>query len=230
MDNPHLNKILEALLEVRAPFAAAEQDLSLALYRLLALGEPVTPRALAQAAAVDRARVDAALSSRPGIYRDDKGRVIGYWGLTIVETPHRMLVDGRRVYAWCAWDTLFLPELLGSAARVESSCPVSGARIALEVGPEGIACEGEQPLVSFIVPDPQKAAADVVRSFCHYVHFFAGEVAARPWTAAHPGTVVATLDEAWELGRMRNAGCYPGRQFNFIRASVESIPRSTKAA
>ena len=186
--------------------------------------------ALARTAALDRTRVDATLSRWPGIYRDDEERVIGYWGLTIAETPHRMLVDGRRVYAWCAWDTLFLPELLGSAAQVESSCPVSGAKIALEVGPEGVACEGEQPLVSFIVPDPRKAAADVVRSFCHYVHFFAGEAAARQWIAAHPGTVVATPDEAWELGRLRNAGCYPGRQFNFIRGSVGSIPRSTKAA
>jgi hypothetical protein len=31
MDNPHLNRILETLLEVRAPLATAEQDLSLAL-------------------------------------------------------------------------------------------------------------------------------------------------------------------------------------------------------
>lgn len=226
MVDPHLNSILEVLLEVRAPFAAAEQDLSLTLYRLLAQGEPVSPEAMARAASVDRARVDAALSSWPGVYRDDAGRVIGYWGLTISQTPHRMLVDGRRAYTWCAWDALFLPELLGSTAQVESSCPVTGAKIVLEVTAQGVACKGERPLVSFVAPDPSKAATDLVRSFCHFVFFFATGKAAREWAGARPGTVLASLDEAWELGRQRNARCYPGRRFG----AGELSPRSKTAA
>jgi alkylmercury lyase len=225
-----LDKILDTLLEVRAPFAAAEQELSLTLYRRLTLGEPVAPEAVARAAGVDRVSVDAALSRAPGVQRDDQGRVTGYWGLTITETPHRMLVDGRRVYTWCAWDTLFLPELLGSAAQVESSCPVTGARIALEVGPQGAVSDGTPPPVSFIMPDPRKAAADIVRSFCHFVFFLASDAAAREWSAAHPGTVIATLEEAWELGRRRNARCYPGREFGFARASAQATLRSTTAA
>lgn len=124
-----------------------------------------------------------------------------------------MLIAGKLLHAWCAWDTLFLPELLETAARVESSCPVTGARIALQVGPEGVEAEGNRPLVSFIAPDPQQAADDVVRNFCHFIHFFATEQAARKWAAEHPAAVLATLDEAWQLGRRRNAWYYPGRRF-----------------
>lgn len=212
MERPSLHKVLEAILNLRSALSETEQRLSLGLYRQLALGQPVAPEVLARAVRLDRAQVDAVLSDWPGVYRDAEGRVIGYWGLTIAKMRHQMLVDGRRLYAWCAWDTLFLPDLLGSAAQVESSCPVTGARISLHVTPERVECQGERPLVSFVLPDPQKAAADVVSNFCHYVYFFATGEAARDWSAAHPGTVIATLDEAWALGRERNARCYPGRQ------------------
>lgn len=215
MPGSNLNGVLEAVLALHAPLSGSEQRLSLALYRLLATGEPVRMEALAHAAQLELGRIDSVLSEWPGVYRDGQGRVIGYWGLTIAETPHRMLVGRKWLHTWCAWDTLFLPELLGSAARVESSCPVSGARIALVVAPEGVVCEGPRPLVSFVEPDLRKAAQDLVHSFCHYIHFFGTEQAAQDWAAAHPGTFLATLDEAWELGRRRNARCYPGSQFSF---------------
>lgn len=214
MESMQLDRISEAILGLHPPLEGSEQHLSLALYRLLAAGEAVSSEALASAAGVERAQAETVLSGWPGIYRDARSRVIGYWGLTIAKTKHRMLIAGKLLHAWCAWDTLFLPELLETAASVESSCPVTGTRIALQVGPEGVEAEGKRPLVSFISPDPQKAADDVVRNFCHFIYFFATEQAARKWTAEHPAAVLATLDEACQLGRRRNARYYPGRQFS----------------
>jgi len=215
MSSMHLDRvseaILEAILRMHAPLAGTEQRLSLALYRLLAAGEAVSAEALAHAAGVERGQAEIAISGWPAVYRDAGDRVIGYWGLTIAPTRHRMLITGKQLYAWCAWDTLFLPELLETAAHVESVCPVTGARIALEVGPDGVGAEGERPLVSFVAPDPQKAAEDVVANFCHFVHFFATEQAGRRWTLEHPAAILATLDEAWEFGRRRNARYYPGK-------------------
>jgi hypothetical protein len=40
---------------------------------------------------------------------------------------------------------------------------------------------------------------DVVQSFCHFVHFFASEKTARAWVAAHPGTFLLTVDEAFAV-------------------------------
>jgi len=48
--------------------------------------------------------------------------------------PHALQFDGRTLYAWCAWDTLFLPELLGRPARVTSTDPVS--EVILELDPK----------------------------------------------------------------------------------------------
>ncbi len=215
MNRPRLKEVLDTLHEALHSLDAREQEVSLALYRLLARGEPVSTGSLARATGADRGRIESLLSAWPGVYRDAEGRVIGFWGLTISKMRHRLLVDGvPPLYAWCAWDTLFLPEILDRAACVESSCPVTGAPIALRVAPEGVQAEGERPLVSFILPDPQKTARDVVTSFCHYVHFFAGERAAQDWARDHPGTMLASLDEAWALGRERNARLYPGRRFS----------------
>jgi len=225
MRNTRLDRNSEAILGILPALDEAGQRLSLALYRLLAAGEAVSTDALARAADLERGRVDAVLSALPGVYCGADGRVIGFWGLTIAKTRHRMIIDGRQLFAWCAWDTLFLPELLQSDARVESSCPVTGDRVVLRVGPEGVAADGERPLVSFVAPDPEKTAADVVRNFCHFIHFFATEQAGRTWLAGHPAAILATLDEAWELGRRRNARHFPRMQFSSGAARPRSASR-----
>jgi alkylmercury lyase len=67
--------------------------------------------------------VKRALAEWGGFFTDEQGHVIGFLGLSIRPMPHRLTVTGRTLYAWCAFDTLFLPELLGAAAEVESRCP-----------------------------------------------------------------------------------------------------------
>ena len=200
-----------AILELFPPLGELEQRISLALYRLLARGEPVARAALAAAAGAPLSEIDAALSDWYGVYRDGRDRVIGYWGLSLAPTNHRMRIDGRLLHTWCAWDTLFIPELLGASARVESSCPVTRAPIALAVHRDGVETEsGDPPYVSLLAPDPAKVRQDVVLNFCNYVHFFSSAQAAQAWTARHPGTLAVTLREAWRLGRKRNATRYPG--------------------
>ncbi len=72
-----------------------------------------------------------------GVQVDPGGNVVGA-ALTAQESPHRIEVGGKDLYAWCALDTLFIPGLLGEAAEVESKCPVSGETVRLTVTPEGV--------------------------------------------------------------------------------------------
>ncbi|MDN4571692.1 hypothetical protein DBB29_00190 [Pandoraea cepalis] len=58
---------------------------------------------------------------------DDVGNVVGY-GLTLRETSHVFKVDGRRLYTWCAFDTLFFAILIDRTARVTSRCASSRPR------------------------------------------------------------------------------------------------------
>ena len=188
-----------------------DAPLALALLHELALGEPVTPAGLAAASARDEANVAAALARWPNVELDDRGRVVAFSGLSIRPTGHRFEVGGRPLYTWCAWDTLFLPAMLGQPARVRSRCPITGAEVHLTVEPDGVRESDPNPLrVSF--PRPGAASTDdITGSFCCHVYFLAGPAAAERWLADHDDALVLTLEEAFELGRLAARPCLETR-------------------
>src|SRR5262249_20435944 len=186
-----------------------EQHLFLTLYRLLAAGDPVETSALAASARIPLDAVLAALERLPGVYTDDRQRVIGSSGLSLTPMPYGLIVNGHALSAWCAWDTLFLPELLGVTAEIESRCPTTDRRITLTV--DGTQVTGQAPpetLLSFLHRG-QPFDADTIRTFCHYVHFFAHPDAAAEWTAHREGTFTVSLADGSEIARLTNRARFP---------------------
>ncbi len=188
--------------------SAPEQRIALGLYRLLAKGEPVSPDRVAQHLVLSTALIREVINSGPPVYFDDEKNVVGFWGLAVQETSHRLKVNGRQLYAWCAWDSLFIPELLGKTAEVESTCPISGEIISLTVGPTGV--ENFSPdgaVISFLSPT---ASFDlkVIANFCHYVFFFSSEETGNKWIANHKDTFLLTLNDAYEIGRLTNKATF----------------------
>lgn len=186
------------------PLDDRHQRLALVLYRLLAKGEPVSHDELAKHAADAPEGVGRLLDDLPGTYRDERDRVTGFWGMSLAPMPHRMHLDSGDVFAWCAWDTLFLPGLLGKRAIVESTCPATGETVRLVVEPAAV--HDVSPAggtMSFLRPD-ESFGVDTIKSFCHYVHFFASRDAADAWTAQHDGTFVLSIDDGFEIGRLAN--------------------------
>jgi alkylmercury lyase len=174
--------------------------------RLLARGEPVSAAQIADAAGVPTDQAEARLRSWPGVFWDEQDRVVGFGGLAIdpLEPTHRIKVHGRTVYGWCAWDTLFITEILGTQTQVESADPLTGQTVRLTVTPEGVkAIQPEGALVSFLLPKG-RFGADIVQRFCHFVHFFASALSAERWAADYPGTFLLSVEEAFELGRLTN--------------------------
>jgi alkylmercury lyase len=169
-------------------------DLLPAALRLLARGVPVTKSELAATAGVDVSEVDNAPGARDIEY-DDEHRIVG-WGLTLIPTPHQFIVDGRRLYTWCAADTLMFPAIIGKRAQVESRCPTTDAVIRLTVDPH----DGVTDLspVTAVISIPASDDLDVSRvraSCCNPGHFFATAEAAADWRAQHPsGTVLPVAD------------------------------------
>jgi alkylmercury lyase len=150
----------------------------------------------------------AILEDWPGVYYDDQKRVIGFWGLAIPEMPHRLVVDGKVLHTWCAWDSLFIPGILGKAARVESTDPETGESVRLSVSADGLQdVSPRHTVVSFLAPQT-RFDANVRQNFCHFVHFFASENSARRWTGHHPGTFILSIDAAYKLGKIVNARHY----------------------
>ena len=174
------------------------------IYRLLAQGEPVAYEALAAATGHTPGELRKLVGGWPGVYHEGED-ISGFWGLTPGPfSKHLLHVGERKLYTWCAWDTLFIPMILGESARVETPDPVSGEAITLTVTAKGI--EGLNPrgaMMSMLQP-PQDILQDVVSKLCHYIHFFATPETGERWTAQNPGTFLMTVEEGFELGRLKN--------------------------
>ena len=209
MSTPSLDQIASAVISAFPKLSAPEQRAALALYRLLAKGRPVTAEQLSAASAVPGPAVHDMLAKWHGVQRSADGAVTAFWGLTLSKTKHRFRVDGRELHTWCAWDTLFLPPLLGATAEVESACPMTGKGIALRIGPRGIeAAEPEAVILSFVTPHQTDVERNVIETFCCHVHFFASPEAGEEWSARRNGIFLLSLSDAWQIGTRKNAAQY----------------------
>ena len=186
-----------------------QQQLSLSLYRSLALGKPVAIEQLQKLTGLAAEFINQNLQSWPGVFFDDNKSVIGFWGITTRETPHRLNVNGQISYAWCAWDSLFIPALLAETVQVSSLCPVTKRKIELEISPDRAKVIGDKPLyVSFLILDEAGMKEDIVAKFCHFVYFFDSKSVAEQWLSEHPGTFLLSLDDAFSIGKNFNAARY----------------------
>src|SRR6266436_4875315 len=116
---PTLEEYWQSLEPRLLRFLPEEQRAAVALYRELAKGHPVDAAQLGRALGVspDEGRTLMQRRSIAGfIYADVEGRVLGFGGLAAAPMHHRFEVDGRALSTWCAWDALFVPELLGRSA------------------------------------------------------------------------------------------------------------------
>ncbi|MBC5767481.1 organomercurial lyase MerB [Ramlibacter albus] len=171
----------------------------IALLRELSKGQPVSAGALAERAGLAAgSEAEILLKQANGVEWDDEGNVVGY-ALTLRETPHQFEVEGRKLYAWCALDTLFLPALLEKPARVRSSCPVTGAAISLEVSPDklGVAMPSTA-VISIVVSAPN---ASIQTTFCCNVHFFASLEAGAQWARGLQNAWIMPVERGFQLGR-----------------------------
>ena len=189
----------------RADFQS--QRALLTLYRLIAGGEPVSVERLAVKLGLDDDAVRSLLGRLPPstFQYDEPGRIIGFGGLSQSPTRHRFTVGGRGLYTWCAFDGLFLPELLDSPGRITTACPVTRVDIRLTVTPDGVEkTDPDGVVMSFVMPETAGYRADLRGTFCRYVNFFASDQAGTAWLTENPGAAILSLAEAYALGRIRN--------------------------
>ena len=212
-DRINLDDAAARIVGVFPELDGIEQHLSLELYRLLARGQPVSRALLAQRVRIPVETVDRILDGWPGVFSNAQRQVVGYWGLAIpaaYASPHRFKIAGRTLSAWCAWDTLFLPQLLGQTAEIDSTGPNASDRVRLTVTPDRVErVEPADAQMSFLLPDAAEVQKDVLTTFCHFVHFFPSHQSAESWTARHPETFTLSIDDAHTLAKRKNGAQYP---------------------
>lgn len=188
----------------------------------LAGGEPVEVARIAARADRPALEVLDFLRRSPAEF-DDDGRLVGF-GLTLRPTPHRVELDGRVLYTWCAPDTLELPAMLGKPVRIESPCFATGEAIRIEVDPDGVrAVDPEQAVVSIVTPDA--CLSDFRERACDEQHFFASAEAAAGWRDARPGAIVVPVRDGFVLTRALMARWFgTGTASDAFDRAVAEIP------
>lgn len=190
----------------------AMQRLSLALYRRLAEGVAVSPEALASALAVSAGEVAALLSAFPAtaIEFDKAGAVVAFLGLGLEPTRHELHVAGRELHTWCAFDALFLPEILGREALVRSPCPASGLTVTVRLGPgAAISVTPVAAVMSIVAPDLDLCRENLKASFCRHVNFFADVASFKSWRGWASNLDCLPIAEAGALAAERNRARFP---------------------
>lgn len=181
-----------------------QQRLVLAAIRLLGNGQPFGPETLAASADLPVAEVATYLEEWPMVQRDDHGHVIAFSGLTLSPTSHTIHLDGRTLYAWCALDTLFLPELLGSPAQIQSTTPDTSETITLTVDGATVRDVSPESAVLTLHDVTDFDLKDVIGTFCCFSHFFTSERSASAWAERSTGTYVVSIAEGFEYARHYN--------------------------
>ena len=207
--NPNIDQLTDLFVGAFPQLSVEERQLTLKLYTMLAEGDAVSLNRLAAALERSPESVSEKLSQWPGIFYDEAGLIVGFWGLTVKAMRHQLIVHGKTSYAWCAWDALFIPALLNATAEIVSTCAVSGVEIRLTVSPAGIeAVDPGDVVLSFLAPDERELREDVTTNFCHFVQFFRSRIDAEAWVSEHEGSFALALDDAFTLGKKVNAARY----------------------
>lgn len=186
-------------------------DLSRLLVRVmraLAQGRPVAEEQIGQIITdlgIDRNKANHFLSQVAE--RDENGNVAGIMGMSLNKTSHRLNLNGTRLYAWCAMDTLFLPAMLDQTVAIESKSPVSRQIVRLTVSPQKVEeFEPAGAVLSFVVVEPDQADMNSVESiwntFCHHIYFFASREEAEQWAGGRKDIEILPVEQAYELGKM----------------------------
>jgi alkylmercury lyase len=189
------------LAEAMAIISLDEQRLAVAIYRLLALGQPVPINRAATKVALPVGEAERMVGSWPAVFFDEQHRIVGFWGLALQPMAHGLRVGGADLFTWCAWDPFFLARIIGDL-DVSTDDPITGQAITYHLGSDGVVIDlsHHDSVLSFLRPD-QPWDDNVMTTFCHFVNQFTGPEPAQQWVAGHPGTFIIGLDDAVELAR-----------------------------
>jgi len=191
------------------------QRVSIALYRLLGRGLPVTREQLAKACGCSQERIGQLLDQLPltGLDLDASGAVKAFGGLSLEPTRHKFVAGEAELHTWCVFDALFLPEILGKPARLETHCPASGAELIVELSPGEVrAARPPDTVMSIVGPDREACCANLRKAFCDKVSLFKDSQAFKAWPHRPEDMGCVTLAEAQDFARRRNVLRYPDVQ------------------
>lgn len=121
---------------------------------------------------------------------------------------HEVRLDGEVVHTHCVLDALILPLLFGQRAEVRSETPNGGA-VEITIGPEGMACEAREAVVS--LGASRTGRGEVFEVLCPYINVFPSTADYERWVAETPEALTMPLSLADAAGLARDLAARAGR-------------------
>lgn len=116
-------------------FSPEEQAVMRLVFQRLLEGRGTRPETVATTLGMPAEIIETAIAQlveRGTMERDPVTReIVAARGLSLTDTPHRLSVNGRQLYAFCAVDAVGIPAALGTDARIASRCHACGAPVSL---------------------------------------------------------------------------------------------------
>lgn len=223
MKNAEFDTLLQDTRRIlgKLPAGAYEFELRLQIIamRLLAEGKPVSQHKLAQFWDMPREQVktlfDLALA-RGTLQLDNDGNLIGT-ALSLIPSRHKIHLDDHTLYAWCAYDAIFAPAVIGQPALIESPDPLTGELVYLTVAADGIREVDPEELVMTYVGLEAEAAGGPESPRCGSMHFFASPENASAWSATRDGALILSPHQAFEL--IEEFQLKPAREMGLVKLS-----------
>lgn len=204
MDNDHDSACCPPLLDRAAPRTPVVDELRRAAFKSLCAGAPAHLSELAATTGHDLAAVREVVAQLvaggiAAVEGDVAGdpAVVGAEGLTVLVTVHQLVLAGRALHTWCAFDTVGIPAALRVDATAATTCPTCGAAIEL------VLTAGQPPASPVMGWWPEAPDGPVNESFCPTASFFCNADHLETWRASAGAAGEAlTLPELAERGRV----------------------------
>jgi len=161
-------------------------------------GQPVGLEALAARLGVDTASVGAAVAQLECdglVRRDEDGRLIGSYGLSVVPSKDVLHLPDRQLWTWCIKTALGILAGVGRGGFVASHCPASGAELTVRFdGDQPVGAEG---LAVFWPSDEfSGSCSSAVDELCPNLSLFESRATAEEWALSSgvPGEVLSVRE------------------------------------
>ncbi|NIS83399.1 MAG: hypothetical protein GTO14_25110 [Anaerolineales bacterium] len=202
----------ELIEEYREAYAAIPQealDLDLRVtvrtMQAPAKGKPVSPDQLAKTWDLPLEQVRSVLATAVAAGQaeiDSQGDLVG-GVLSLIPTAHRISMDGKQLYAWCAYDAIFAPGIVGKTARIVSKDPVTSnpIRIRITITPAGVTDVQPEGSVVSVVGGETDMRGGPESPRCSQMLFFESRDTAHKWLKGRANVSILTVEEAFEVAR-----------------------------
>lgn len=184
LDLPNEEQILAAILVLSAlsfEVAIAPETRTGAFKALLQSGERVWADSLSIEIGWETARVLErllALQQVGLVQLDEDSCIVGACGLSLLPTTHEMSIQGRKFWAWCAFDVLGIFGALHASGFARSTDPSTNDEIVLNFD-RGLP---QDTNLTICIADPVPGLS-IQERWCCNVNFFKSRSAAEAWMA-----------------------------------------------